>query len=323
MPLTTFININKTSLNNTNIEITLQKEISESLKTINQTDNINQILKVNVNEPLTYITRPITPINQPNSKTNPKTPRTPPTPSKIQPNWKKNSPSVQNNNNKNNEFNLEIQTPLPKFSSYTEFEHNNNQQTSHFTEKEHPLDPEFNEEIITVFSSEKYTHNNHSSDLLSSTSSNITVRHISESQIHNSVTNTIKDNQIPWQIVSRKSRHYAFIPENKLNQETTDQKRKWIMNTISNDPNFLGLFNPNSKFFNNFRLEFNSTNARDDAINTFTSLGVDTINTIAIPTIKSTNTANEPIIRNGVVILDIPTNMNETTVKLACNTIST
>ncbi|CAG8665105.1 5238_t:CDS:2 [Ambispora gerdemannii] len=273
-------------LNNTNIEITLQKEISESLKTINQTDNINQILKVNVNESLTYITRPITPINQPNSKTNPKTPRTPPTSSKIQPTWKKNSPFVQNNNNENNEFNLEIQTLLPKFSSYTEFEHNNNQQTFHFTEKEHPLDPEFNEEIITVLSSEKYAHNNHSSDSL-------------------------------------KSRYYAFIPENQLNQETTGQKRKWIMNTISNNSNFLGLFNPNPKSFNNFRLEFNSINARDDAINTFTNLGVDTINTIAIPTIKSTNTTNEPIIRNGVIILDIPTNMNETTVKLACNTIST
>ncbi|CAG8703833.1 6099_t:CDS:1, partial [Ambispora gerdemannii] len=85
--------------------------ISESLKIINQTNNINQILKANVNEPLSHTTRPITPVNQINSKTNSKTSRTPLTSSKIQSSWKRNSPFTQYNNDVNNEFNLEIETP--------------------------------------------------------------------------------------------------------------------------------------------------------------------------------------------------------------------
>ncbi|CAG8701440.1 2018_t:CDS:1, partial [Ambispora gerdemannii] len=115
--------------------------------------------------------------------------------------------------------------------------------------------------------------------------------------------------------------YYAFIPESNINQETVSLKRKWILNTISNNPNFLGLFNPNPKSNGNFRLEFNSTSARNDAISTFIDMGIDSVNTIAISTSKTNKSSNESTDRNGVVILDIPVNMNETTVKLACNSI--
>jgi hypothetical protein len=64
-----FGNVNKTASNNTNIEksplvfqnrdmeITLGKEISDSLNTIKQTQNLKQILEANVNNPLSPIDR--------------------------------------------------------------------------------------------------------------------------------------------------------------------------------------------------------------------------------------------------------------------------
>ncbi|CAG8589393.1 5357_t:CDS:2 [Ambispora gerdemannii] len=261
----TFINVNKTPLSDTNIEITLQKEISESLKIINQTQNISQILKANVNEPLTHNERPITP--------------------------KKNSNVIHNTENTNKNFNLELNTPVPKFAT---------QNQTPIREKvfqNHDVIDE--DEIITVSLSSPYIHNNHSNESLSSTFSNATVHHIGEF--------TDDEEQTLWQIVTRKTRHHAFIPEDNI-----------TLNTL--DPAFLGLFNPSPKSFKNFRIEFSNKTSRDKALIKFKKLEIN-INSTAISPAKSDESIKQPTKRNGIVILDIPVNMSEETVKSACNSI--